>query len=385
MDSRAEVSQAIAGSDDVSNGWRLSVETSLGGPTEPGALTRGRQYRRVVTQCGRPLEESLRAKPRPTGRSVSSKSLMRRVVSRPGPPGRENELRDKADDNRRPSEIPGRPRGGEIVPRRAGGGTPAAHRPAREQLRITYVFSFAAETMTMKSYAFFDILCRSALGGLLLKTFFVAASLQAQGTLNLVQNGSFEVITVVPGVETRARPWQGELSYNEGWSNAPHGRNYAHIGGVFQDVSTTPSQLYHLTFWAASDLYINATGTVAVRWAGQDAAVLVTEPHPYDPMRNRSEQIVWQQFQISALAATAPLTRLEFRASNNSQILLDDVRLQVIPEAPSGMLLALGGAIFLCRWAIRVIESESGSREDCPPAPPTPPDMRVRIRRFRSD
>jgi hypothetical protein len=60
-------------------------------------------------------------------------------------------LRDKTDDERWPSEIPRRTRGGEVVHRRGGGGTPAAHRPAREQLRITYIGSFGVITHAMKN------------------------------------------------------------------------------------------------------------------------------------------------------------------------------------------------------------------------------------------
>jgi hypothetical protein len=204
----------------------------------------------------------------------------------------------------------------------------------------------------MNSIAPFDSPFRWVAGVFLLQAFFAGVNLQAQGTVNFVQNGSFEVITVVPGIETRALPWQGELSYNEGWSNAPDGRNYAHIGTVFQDISTAPAQVYDLTFWAAADLFMNAMGTIVVRWGGPDAAVLTTEPHPYDPGINRYEQIVWQQFQVRSLAATAPLTRLEFQATANSLILLDDVRLHAIPEPSACALLAMGCVILLCGLTI---------------------------------
>lgn len=198
-----------------------------------------------------------------------------------------------------------------------------------------------------------NVLRGSIVWGFLFQTLFVAATLHAQGTFNFVQNGSFEVITVVPGVETRARPWQGELSYNENWSNAPDGRNYAHIGTVFQDVSTMPTEVYYLTFWAAADLFVKDTGTIVVRWGGQNAAVLITDPHLYDPGRGRYDQIVWQQFQVSPLTATTPLTRLEFSATDGSLLLFDDVRLYAIPEPPSNALLVMAFAILICSTKLR--------------------------------
>ena len=204
----------------------------------------------------------------------------------------------------------------------------------------------------MRTHAASDLSLGRIAGHLLLHSLFATFTLYGQGTVNFVQNGSFEVITVVPGVETRARPWQGDLSYNENWSNAPDGYNYAHIGTVFQDVSTSSAQVYYLTFWAAADLFVKETGTIVVRWGGQDAAVLSTVPHPYDPGRGRYDQIVWQQFQISSLAATAPLTRLEFRATDGSQVLFDDVRLQSIPE-PS-LIGLLGAGLTVCLLSAKV-------------------------------
>jgi len=178
---------------------------------------------------------------------------------------------------------------------------------------------------------------------------FTALGLSAHAQLNLVQNGSFEVITVVPGIETRARPWQGELSYNTGWANSPDGRNFAHIGTVYQDIPTAPGQIYGLSFWVAADLYVQSTGTAVVRWGNEDVASWVTQPHPYDPGINRYEQIVWERVDIAPLLATGPMTRLELLAADNSLLLLDDVRLIQVPEPASTTLVLTGWLIFYRR------------------------------------
>src|SRR5688500_8972576 len=70
---------------------------------------------------------------------------------------------------------------------------------------------------------------------------FLSASAHAQA--NLIQNGSFETYIAVPH---RVPPWTPAPSLNVGWSNAPDGRNYAHIETLSQDVSTVPGLFYAL-------------------------------------------------------------------------------------------------------------------------------------------
>src|SRR5262245_60155413 len=163
----------------------------------------------------------------------------------------------------------------------------------------------------------------------------LASVLGTEAQTNLVQNGSFEVITVVPGVETRARPWFGITSYNENWDNAPDGVNYANITDVYQDISLTPGQSYTLSFWAAADLYLGVTATFDVRWGGTDVAGFITQPHPYDPGINRDEQIVWEHFTVPNLVAQSSLQRLEILVVNRDDGFLDDVRLVAVPEPSS--------------------------------------------------
>jgi hypothetical protein len=186
-----------------------------------------------------------------------------------------------------------------------------------------------------------------------LTAFFISLHLHAQGTFNGVQNGSFETITVVPGVETRARPWQGQLAYNEGWPNAPQGTNYARISTAFQDVSTRPGGAYILTFSAAADLFDEQVGTIVISWGGQNIAAFKTKPHQYDPGRNRDLQIVWEGFQIPPVIAPSSLTRLEFGSPDSSGIWLDNVRLLEIPEPSPISLLLIGLGLFFATFGIR--------------------------------
>lgn len=176
---------------------------------------------------------------------------------------------------------------------------------------------------------------------------------------NLVQNGSFELITVVPGVETRARPWFGNLSYNENWDNAPDGHDYAQIGYAYQDVSVVADSTYSLTFWAAADLYVSPSATIDVQWGNENAGLFVTEPHSYNSGINRYEQIVWQQFTVPSLMANSSLERLEFQAIDGSQLLLDDVRLNLVPEPSSVAMFGVGFVLVCLRRCVKKCSTRS--------------------------
>jgi hypothetical protein len=192
----------------------------------------------------------------------------------------------------------------------------------------------------------------------------------------LVRNGSFEQITVVPGLSTRANPWGPGIAFSVGFENTPDGRNYAGFGIAYQDIFTQPGQVYSLSFWAASDYADRRednTGWILVRWNNEDAATFATEPHPYDNTKSaRSDQIVWEQFQLSPLVAVSGSTRLEFQSINESAMQLDDVRLQIIPEPGSAALLIVGlglvwrrlqrGAVLISRPRRSVASRPSPSR-----------------------
>jgi len=149
-------------------------------------------------------------------------------------------------------------------------------------------------------------------------------------TTDQVRNGSFEL------TDSFGDPidWALAGSWNLGWPNAPDGGNYAEIGGISQSVYTTPGRTYTLSFYAAGDLYQSSTSTVAVDWGGQTVGTFTTQPHPYDPEENRFLQLVWEKF-TTTVTAVASSTVLTIRSTNNTGLLLDDVRILVVPPTIS--------------------------------------------------
>jgi hypothetical protein len=150
----------------------------------------------------------------------------------------------------------------------------------------------------------------------------------ARDTTDQVRNGSFEMTdSFGDPIDWASGGW--EL----GWENAPDGRNFAYAP-VSQAIYTRPGQSYTLSFYAAGDLYASQTSNVAVDWGGHTVAKFTTQPHGYDPQRNRVLQIVWERFSTT-LKAVSSSTALTIRSTDGTWAFLDDVRLVNIPIPPT--------------------------------------------------
>jgi hypothetical protein len=114
-------------------------------------------------------------------------------------------------------------------------------------------------------------------------------------------------------------------------------------GSLLQNLSTTPGQLYQLSFWLASDRTGTVSNSFEVFWNGVSILMLTNVPAPQtiNPYVN---------FTLNNLpaAASGNSTALEFRYVNNDDFFrLDDVSANVVPEA-STMTFALLGLGLLC-------------------------------------
>jgi hypothetical protein len=185
----------------------------------------------------------------------------------------------------------------------------------------------------------------------------VTLNIRAQG--NLVQNGSFETYV---GVPYSVPPWTPAPSLLLNWSNAPNGKNYAYVDMISQEVRTTPGLFYSLSFFAASDLYVNPIATIEVSWGDARLPPFATVPRRYNPNVNRYDQIVWEKFTVDGLMATLDRTVLGITAINGSSILLDDVRLISVPEPTSLVLFGFGACVGVTaiKWRRSQISHKSG-------------------------
>jgi hypothetical protein len=140
-------------------------------------------------------------------------------------------------------------------------------------------------------------------------------------------------------------PWIGERALMSGWPNAPEGVNYVTVNAdIYQDLATSPRQLYQVSFFIAGDLYFGPSATVQVSWGGQSPTMFTTQPHPYDPTQNRNLQIVWEHFSLPLTANTSS-TRLDFAVVSGTEFYLDAVEVVAVPEPSVSLLIFLAGII----------------------------------------
>jgi len=168
--------------------------------------------------------------------------------------------------------------------------------------------------------------------------FIAAGSLNA----NLVVNGGFETgnfsgwTLVDPSMLSNvgndpAFAHSGTYHANLGTMIVPPGPPTQ--GSLSQNLATTPTTLYTLSFWLANDITVFPGGSTfdsfSVFWNG--ASIFSAANLPAFP---------YTQFTFANLAATGPSTTLEFRFQQDSDFFrLDDV--SVVPDSMSTLWAAL--------------------------------------------
>jgi hypothetical protein len=111
---------------------------------------------------------------------------------------------------------------------------------------------------------------------------------------------------------------------------------------LYQNLPTSAAALYNLSFWYAPGS-IHAPGTIVgieeelqVLWNGA--------PTTFDDINNPNG-FTYQQYVVSNLLATGPMTRLEFLGRQDpSSLRLDDVSVELatVPEPGTLALFAVG-------------------------------------------
>ena len=155
-----------------------------------------------------------------------------------------------------------------------------------------------------------------------------------QGTTgNLVRNGSFEDWSHFdsPG-------WTGNRVLRLGWPEAFEGTNYVALGGLSQQLNTTPGVTYRLDFKAAPNLYFKGETTFTVG-LNLDNRSFTTQSHPPTP-GNPFGPIYWEGFSALFTASTT-LTTLNFEPVDN-EFFLDLVEVSAVPEPSILALWAVG-------------------------------------------
>lgn len=153
---------------------------------------------------------------------------------------------------------------------------------------------------------------------------------------NIVQNGNFQSLF---------DNWYG-LAAIVSNPNAPNGV-FGLGGDVYQDLATTPGQLYLLDFYAAADLFTGPSMTLAVALNHQPLTSFVTPPYTYVPQINRYDQMRWAQY-TSTFVASATTTRLEFIDQNTFDFGLASVSVTPIAEPLPPMITCPEPLILEC-------------------------------------
>jgi hypothetical protein len=151
--------------------------------------------------------------------------------------------------------------------------------------------------------------------------------------INLVQNGSFESLSLAPWTASKVGLFLG-------FGGAADGGNFAGLGGfIYQDLTTTPGQAYDLRFAMAGN--INWPGQITMNTVWGDSLVDVTT---WNPAGHNIENLGWIYSDI-IVVATSSTTRLEFLNPGqlNQQPFLDAVSVTAapVPDLASTLVLLL--------------------------------------------
>jgi choice-of-anchor C domain-containing protein len=175
---------------------------------------------------------------------------------------------------------------------------------------------------------------------------------------NLVINGDFELPFIAQDFFTYQAPitfsnWtvsQNSVDLTSTTWQPASGRQSVDLSGsgegpfngsLYQDVATTPSQMYRLRFALAGNPFAGCGGTgpkpMHVDFAGALVANL-----SFDSTGHSPTNMGWQYFEFSLIAPTS-VSRLRFTSDINACAgpTIDDVSLTVIPEPATVIPLAL--------------------------------------------
>jgi hypothetical protein len=168
----------------------------------------------------------------------------------------------------------------------------------------------------------------------------------AQGTsgggMNLIGNGSFELVTPDGNIS----PWFWSTCLSLIIAEPQHvadGSNCAIVcGGLYQDVSVVPGMMYQLKFAFGGDDQAQANSApLTVSWGTQTLAAI-----PVDPVSMQSPN--WRYLTYDLLASGSTV-RLGFSTLPDQAFpVIDNVSLTPVPEPSVLGLLAFAGAWRIC-------------------------------------
>jgi hypothetical protein len=112
---------------------------------------------------------------------------------------------------------------------------------------------------------------------------------------------------------------------------------------MYQDLATTPGQIYHLRFALAGNFNISVPTIADVLWGGVNIGSVTWNPAGHT-INNLGW--VWGDFDVTALSSSTRLTFSDPFVGDGSRILrVDAVSVQAVPDASETSLL-LGVGLF---------------------------------------
>src|SRR6266704_482781 len=156
---------------------------------------------------------------------------------------------------------------------------------------------------------------------------------------NIVSNGSFESFSngITGWSSTEGWYWAG------GYPNAANGQAYVLLtGNVFQDLSTTPGQVYRLRYAVAGNPSQSINPTLQIYWAGNLVASTL-----FDTFGHSNENLGWL-YVTNTVLATVSTTRFWFasaRYPSGPEPYLDDVSAVPVNDQPSACIRAPDGIV----------------------------------------
>jgi choice-of-anchor C domain-containing protein len=117
------------------------------------------------------------------------------------------------------------------------------------------------------------------------------------------------------------------------------------VGSIYQDLHTVPGQQYRLSFYLSGNPDLPGLKPLDVLWNGAVVGYHVSSPI------NTWQNFTYLRFVFPDVVASGPITRLEFKSETPTVYgpVLDDVRVEAVPEPNSLLLIASGATLFALR------------------------------------